>query len=633
MRQIYILNANVQYGPFDESIFPWEEINLNTLIWYEGLISWTVLADDEYLFTEYQKRFPNTPIPNVTNNYTIVVNKYKVDVNLIGNHNFKDFNFDPIIDKKPSITPPLPKKLLNEPINGKVKPTSRLGTNISRKFNQWLDKISQRIPRTMEDRILNRLPKLLWLLSGLFALLLIISLINIKSLRKPKNEILIRDKNVKSTAVSSNGEQQSTDKSITLTEEANEEINTSTKDRTKKIGNQTLEEWKNWWFGLSSEWQAIFKQATKYSKPDALFFNKLLNLKEIDCNGKKIDNLEPIRLLPNLTKLYCGNNQITSLEPIKQLKKLTGLYCSSNRISSLEALQHLRQLKELYCGSNQINSLEPLKKLTNLTKLNLSNNQVSSLKPLNGLKNLKELTCTGNPISKNEIDQFKRTHPNVTIQVEKDGSLQDRLIDHTSGGNKNENDNSENPAEYIGNRTLSEWKSWWSTLSPNWKKVFSNAVNNPPPGTADFFEKVFGLKKFDCDNQYLTSLEPIGTLRNLQVLSLRNNQIISLEPLKGMPSLVELYCNNNRINTLEPIEVLNNLIVLDCSNNQLSSLRPLENLKKISKINCSNNQIENLSPLYGHTKLKELNCAGNPVAQLIEFRFRRPTTKVIFDKK
>lgn len=87
--------------------------------------------------------------------------------------------------------------------------------------------------------------------------------------------------------------------------------------------------------------------------------------------------------------------------------------------------------------------------------------------------------------------------------------------------------------------------------------------------------------------------------------------------LNNYPNLVVLTCENNGITTLEPLKQLINkdyLIMLNCRNNQLTSLNGIEKCIQLASLDCSNNKLTLLDSILQLKKLNTLRYSGNPLA-------------------
>lgn len=137
----------------------------------------------------------------------------------------------------------------------------------------------------------------------------------------------------------------------------------------------------------------------------------LRSLTLIDCNLKKISDLEPVsrtlvRLclcdnalkkmaairLPVLRELFLHQNSITKIEGLEGCPQLQRLWLFSNRISVIEGLHHCGSLKELWIQDNKIKKIEGLSSLPILQSLGLAGNPIADLRDIEPLTLLPLLT-------------------------------------------------------------------------------------------------------------------------------------------------------------------------------------------------------------------------------------------------
>ncbi len=119
-------------------------------------------------------------------------------------------------------------------------------------------------------------------------------------------------------------------------------------------------------------------------------------------------------------------------------------------------------------------------------------------------------------------------------------------------------------------------------ITLNYEKRYLTSLNG--------IENLINLQFLYCDNNQLTSLEGIENLINLKGLSCTFNQIRSLNGIENLTNLNYFFCQNNQLTNLDEIEKLTNLEVLNCHNNQLTSLEGIENLINLNHLSCWNNQ-------------------------------------------
>lgn len=188
---------------------------------------------------------------------------------------------------------------------------------------------------------------------------------------------------------------------------------------------------RDWWNGLSPEWQDFFKH--KYmkqkqidagvkmsdSKLQVIVRSKALNLsgnqeikgleplsqfKELeilDISGTNISDLSGLKNVPNLVELDCSNSEmIEDLSPLENMRRLEILNCYNTSVANLDPIKYL-SLKQLNVGLSFIadNSLEALEGMTSLEKLDISENElIRNLGFMHKLVNLSELNCSKSPV-------------------------------------------------------------------------------------------------------------------------------------------------------------------------------------------------------------------------------------------
>ena len=142
---------------------------------------------------------------------------------------------------------------------------------------------------------------------------------------------------------------------------------------------------------------------------------KLSEIKILECNIKRILDLNGIEDFINLRELNCQYNKIESLEPIKDLIRLEKLICSNNKLTSLKGIENLINLKSINASDNKLNNIEEMKNLVNIKTINLIDNSLTSLEfgnfsiesfeleidetDLRRFKKLNLLNCAGNQFS------------------------------------------------------------------------------------------------------------------------------------------------------------------------------------------------------------------------------------------
>jgi len=158
-------------------------------------------------------------------------------------------------------------------------------------------------------------------------------------------------------------------------------------------------------------------------KPKGTLLKKdLAEIYELDAGGRGINYLDGIQSLKNLRALNLIDNQVKDVTPLKNLTKLQVLSLRNNEITdltdiNLAALKNLPELKSLSLRHNvvrqedssqtRISNIAVLENFTQLEKLELRDNHIQDITPLQKLENLRVLDISQNPLAEGNIDPLK----------------------------------------------------------------------------------------------------------------------------------------------------------------------------------------------------------------------------------
>lgn len=122
------------------------------------------------------------------------------------------------------------------------------------------------------------------------------------------------------------------------------------------------------------------------------------------------------------------------------------------------------------------------------------------------------------------------------------------------------------------------------------------AFNYKLPPTDDFLTELWAsmlsLEKLDCRNEKLKSLNPIGQLQELRVLTFSDNPVKDLSALKKFKHIQKIYCIHTGIFNLEAFSTLDSLTHLYCGLNPISDLNPVLNLPNLRVINYRGTKVK-----------------------------------------
>lgn len=124
------------------------------------------------------------------------------------------------------------------------------------------------------------------------------------------------------------------------------------------------------------------------------------------------------------------------------------------------------------------------------------------------------------------------------------------------------------------------------------------------------------LERLTLSNCGLTTIAGLETATGITYLDLSNNTLRDLTPLQNMNGLKEIYLQHNAVNDLSVLGSLKSLAILDVSYNLFSSLTPLFNCTSLTSLNAGNNTITSLAGISSLTALESLIIPTNTISDV-----------------
>jgi len=296
------------------------------------------------------------------------------------------------------------------------------------------------------------------------------------------------------------------------------------------------------------------------------------------------------------------------------------------KISSLCQLYWLEQIggiKRIDLSHNNITDLECWKYLNGFDEIDLSFNQISDIFPLIKLKNMKILFINGNRINFNQIYQFKEKRPDVKFN-----------LNHVVVGDKNfYYDPKINrfpldediPGIDVGKiERIDDIKGLG-----NYDNLYGLRMRGIGLETLrrsvslEGLEKLTNLKALIIDESCFSDITPLGKLKNLEILVLREPfKQIDLNPLNALQNLrylrlgegIEL--GGTFIKKIEDLENMTALKYLSMPHCCVEKIEGLENLKNLESLDLSNNYIEKIEGLENLENLRILLIIANQITKI-----------------
>lgn len=127
----------------------------------------------------------------------------------------------------------------------------------------------------------------------------------------------------------------------------------------------------------------------------------------------------------------------------------------------------------------------------------------------------------------------------------------------------------------------------------------------------------------------LSTMYPLKTFPNLQILSLCNTKISLIDGLLTLPQLEELHLSENQISTIEGLENLARLKKLNLSNNKIQKLENLDSLVSLEWFWINENQISHIENLETLKNLTEFSIAQNQISSISRCLMLMNSVKVL----
>ncbi|MDR1692219.1 MAG: leucine-rich repeat domain-containing protein [Oscillospiraceae bacterium] len=333
-------------------------------------------------------------------------------------------------------------------------------------------------------------------------------------------------------------------------------------------------------------------------KPDELLFSDdLWAVEELTSSTPlSYTTLSDLAHCRELKKLdLTGDWSDCDLSALPSLQKLTDIRLTAFGIGTadLDTFAEMPWLVNLSLPANSIGSVTALSALPNLVTLDLSDNAILDVSPLGSLTSLTTLN-----VSRNALETITGIAPLVGLTEL--SAAENRLSD------------------LLGAEGLTSLRRL-------------DVSNNPGLEIIDAVVSLSGLERFVASRCGLRILPDLSGCESLSQLDLSFNELGSaelpgppeapeatvrlggLEGLEGLKSLKYMSCENNLITSLEPLETCTSLLMLRASYNGLSSVEPLHAHPALEAIWVENNLLTTIAGLKTCPKLKEIHAYGNGI--------------------
>ncbi len=143
-------------------------------------------------------------------------------------------------------------------------------------------------------------------------------------------------------------------------------------------------------------------------------------------------------------------------------------------------------------------------------------------------------------------------------------------------------------------------------------------IHNGKRGNLDILSQLSTLKELEIVDTVVSSdeLTLIGSLPNLERLTLDNCSLSTSAGLKGCNKLTYLNLNNNAIRNIQAITEMSALTEVHLQRNALTEVSALAFCSQLTTVDVSYNSLTSIAPLSGLSKLTWLDASGNKIVNL-----------------
>lgn len=300
-----------------------------------------------------------------------------------------------------------------------------------------------------------------------------------------------------------------------------------------------------------------------------------LNLSDLDA----LDQLPALDGLPELRTLNLNGTKINDLKPLSGLFGLEHLILSSTTVDDVSPLSNLHRLRILGLQGTHVTDASPLSTLVELVDLDLSGTAIEDISPLGGLTHLRRLDLTKTKVS--DISPVRTLTGLTELKLWRVPVSDFSAI-----------------TKLTSLRRLVLWDTNIDDLS--------------------IFAEMTQLEYLDVDGTKVSDLSPLSDFSTLSTLYFSGTNVSDLSPLAKRATLRVLGCAQTPVSDLRPLAQLKDLHILRIEGTKVSDLTPLADLR-LSWLDISDTRVTDLAPIVQAIDTSDkpelgLTFAGCPLA-------------------
>ena len=391
---------------------------------------------------------------------------------------------------------------------------------------------------------------------------------------------------------------------------------------------------------FSSEAFSEFVSNIAGTEEDEMKFKWMKNLKELTIDDPAVDSLQDLVFFPNLESLTLGNSgnvnkapQITTMDGVENCTKLTKLYIYHGPNKDYTAVGRLKNLTFFYrnSGNDYEQIIDATKLCRNLEQVYLSNLNIYNTERINELNNnLKNLSLINDKITKieglenfSDLEILDLTNNQITdiTPLSVNTSLKTLTLTGNSGIDGNRTNYTGERLEALNKIGEILDRGGAIYLDADKLGLFDNYIRLSLPGqkltTLEVLKGMINLIDLNLSGNKITledkeSQDILKSMTNLQTLQINNNPLTNITAINTLKNLNDLSLTTaTTVNLVEIEDIISNLVYFRVSNESLKTITNCD-INKITKLMISSSGLTEIPNLSKFIYMAELKIHNNP---------------------
>lgn len=366
----------------------------------------------------------------------------------------------------------------------------------------------------------------------------------------------------------------------------------------------------------------------------------------------------------------------TCAEAAAALSASSTLDLSAKAVSALQPVATLTHLTHLNLQGNAITDVSTLSGLGRLVELNLADNNITDIRPIGPLLKLTTFDAKDNPVSVADYLSACLMRNHEGLLSESQAKEVSTLLEISGAATCQQSNDTLRQLQFASVRNRGLTSLAYFRVMENLRSL--DVLNNALTDLSDL-APIASLVSLAADNNQIASMTALTALRRLEVLSINGNPLTTLNGIANLQKLKRLYFSNTTVRSVQPLGSLpelqdagmrnldliyqavkeyclvhkfdsialgadralmialdsrleadnvdrsdcdavdawaSNLKVVTLNKKSLTSVRPLRFFAKLEELYLFDNSITDVAPIASLRELRKLNLARNRLAHL-----------------